>query len=189
MHLLDAAMAGMPEQAAQGEITLMVGADPDILRHVEPVLQTFSRKIVRTGGIGTGQRTKLIMSFIGMAIANATAEALLVAHATGVELEALRDLVGGTGMNSSTFQSMTMAAIDGNVSRRKLTIANAYKDIGYFLGMIDEAGLSTTLAPATLKALERAASDGHANDYVPALTHILCKRNGLDPLTVTALLY
>jgi 3-hydroxyisobutyrate dehydrogenase-like beta-hydroxyacid dehydrogenase len=183
MHLVDAAMAGMPEQAAKGEITLMVGAEPNIFRRAQPVLQAFSKKIVHTGNVGTGQRTKLIMSFIGMAIANATAEALLVALATAVDIEALRGLVGDTGMNSNTFQSMAQAAIDGDVSRRKLTIANARKDVGYFVDMIDDAGLSTALAPATLKALERAASDGHADDYVPALTRILCKRNRLDPST------
>jgi 3-hydroxyisobutyrate dehydrogenase-like beta-hydroxyacid dehydrogenase len=181
IHLIDAAMAGMPEQAAKGEITLMVGAEPDIFRRAQPILHEFSKKIVRTGDVGTGQRTKLIMSFIGMAIANATAEALLVARATAIDIEALRELVGDTGMNSNTFQSMALAAIDGNVSRRKLTIANARKDVGYFVDMIDSAGLSTVLAPATLKALERAASGGHADDYVPALTHILCKLNGLEP--------
>lgn len=181
IHLIDAAMAGMPEQAAKGEITLMVGAEPIILCRARPILEAFSKKIVRTGDVGTGQRTKLIMSFIGMAIANATAEALLVARATATDVEALRELVGGTGMNSSTFQAMALAAIDGDVSRRKLTIANARKDVGYFVGMIDEAGLSTALAPATLTALERAVSGGHADNYVPALTHILCKLNGLEP--------
>jgi 3-hydroxyisobutyrate dehydrogenase-like beta-hydroxyacid dehydrogenase len=181
IHLIDAAMAGMPEQAAKGEITLMVGAEPDIFRRAQPILHEFSKKIVRTGDVGTGQRTKLIMSFIGMAIANATAEALLVARATAIDIEALRELVGDTGMNSNTFQSMALAAIDGNVSRRKLTIANARLDVGYFVDMIDSAGLSTVLAPATLKALERAVSGGHADDYVPALTHILYQLNGLEP--------
>ena len=184
IHLIDAAMAGMPEQAAKGEITLMVGAETDILRRAQPILEAFSKKIVRTGDVGTGQRTKLIMSFLGMAIANATAEALLVARATAIDLEALRELVSGTGMNSSTFQSMALAAIDGDVSRRKLTIACARKDVGYFVGMIDDAGLSTALAPATLKALERAVSEGYADNYVPALTRILCKLNGLKPETL-----
>jgi 3-hydroxyisobutyrate dehydrogenase-like beta-hydroxyacid dehydrogenase len=179
IHLIDAAMAGMPEQAAKGEITLMVGAKPDIFRRAQPILQAFSKKIVHTGDVGAGQRTKLIMSFIGMAIANATAEALLVARAMGVDMEALRKLVGDTGMNSNTFQSMALAALDGNVSRRKLTIGNALKDVSYFVGMINEAGLETTLAPATLNALELAARRGHANTFVPALTEILCKHNAL----------
>src|SRR4051812_38369437 len=96
IHLIDAAMAGMPEQAAKGEITLMVGAEPDIFRRAQPILHKFSKKIVRMGDVGTGQRTKLIMSFIGMAIANATAEALLVARATAIDIEALRELVGDT---------------------------------------------------------------------------------------------
>ena len=103
--------------------------------------QAFSKKIVRTGDVGTGQRTKLIMSFIGMAIANATAEALLVARAMGVDIEALRKLVGDTGMNSNTFQSMALAALDGNVSRRKLTIGNALKDVSYFVSMINRRDL------------------------------------------------
>jgi 3-hydroxyisobutyrate dehydrogenase-like beta-hydroxyacid dehydrogenase len=180
IHLLDAAMAGMPEQAAKGEITLMVGAEPDILRRARPILEAFSKKIVRTGDVGTGQRTKLIMSFIGMAIANATAEALLVARSLDVDIEALRNLVGDTGMNSNTFQSMALAALDGNVSRRKLTIGNALKDMSYFVDMINEARLETTLAPATLNALERAARSGNADNFVPALTAILFKRNALE---------
>jgi 3-hydroxyisobutyrate dehydrogenase-like beta-hydroxyacid dehydrogenase len=180
MHLIDAAMVGTPEQAAKGEITLMVGADPDIFRRAQPILQAFSKRIVRTGDVGTGQRTKLIMSFIGMAIANATAEALLVARATGVDIEALHGLVGDTGMNSATFQAMASAALDGDVSRRKLTIANAHKDVAYFVGMIEDAGLSTALAPATLKALQRAVTDGHGEDFVAALTRILCNLNRVD---------
>lgn len=177
--LRDAAMAGAPEQAENGELTLMVGSETELDAPVRALLDSFAKGVVRTGPTGTGHRTKLIMSFIGMALAAASAEALLVAQATGVDLEALRTLVGGTGMNSSTFQAMAATAMDGDTSRRKLTIANARKDMSYFAEMVREAGLATLVAPATLETLSRAAKLGYADAFVPALTGILGEINGL----------
>jgi 3-hydroxyisobutyrate dehydrogenase-like beta-hydroxyacid dehydrogenase len=178
---VDAGMSGMPEVAQAGELTLMVGVeDSAVMERLRPVLGSFARNVMRMGEPGAGHTTKLIIAFMGMAIANASAEILTLARAGGIDIHAIRELIGGTGMDSRTFQAMAMAAIDGDVSRRKLTIGNACKDMSQLVQMLDELGLATTVAPATLQALALASASGHSADYIPSLTRILCKMNGIE---------
>ena len=175
----DIAMSGMPEQAAAAELTLMVGADAALLHDLADLLACIAKKVILVGGAGAGHRTKLIIGSIGMAMASATAEALMAARASGIDLQVIHDLITDSGMNSATFQTMSLAAMTGDVGGRKLTIGNARKDLAYFVQMLDAAGLNTMMAPATLRALSAAAEAGHAGEFVPALTQILCAGNGI----------
>lgn len=174
-RFVDVALSGTPEHAAVGELTALVGADAATLADIEQLIRAFSRRIVHVGGPGSGHRIKLIMSFIGMAMANASAEALAVTRASGIELETLRGLIEETAMNSGTFQAMAKAAMDGDEAQRKITIAQSHRDIQCMVAMTRDLGVPAMIAPATLASLAKAVEQGHGSDFVPALTRLLAK--------------
>lgn len=179
-HFTDVGMSGAPERAEAGQLTLMVGAADATFAKIEPLLATFSSQRLHLGAIGNGHRAKLIIAFYGMAIANATAEALTVARRFAIDLAAIHKVISGSGMDSTTFQMMALAAMGQSAEARKLTIGSALKDVASFVAMANEAGLATTIAPATLQSLTLAGAAGHAETFVSNLTAVLSAINGLE---------
>jgi 3-hydroxyisobutyrate dehydrogenase-like beta-hydroxyacid dehydrogenase len=179
-RLLDVGVMGSPDHAASAGLTLMIGSgarDPAALR---PLFDRIARRVIVAGDVGAGHTLKLVMGFMGMAIANASAEALTIARASGIDIAMMRDLLGETAMDSGTFQTMAAAALDGDVARRRLTIASGHKDLGYLLGLAADLGISTSVLPGAHRAMGLAIAQGHAESFVPALTSILCAANRVD---------
>jgi 3-hydroxyisobutyrate dehydrogenase len=86
LRYVDCPVTGLPEAAAAGRLTLLVGAAIDDLAAAEPLLRPLCREIVRFGAVGTGTTYKLIVNLMGAVQIAATAEALLVAEKAGLDL-------------------------------------------------------------------------------------------------------
>lgn len=83
-RVLDAALSGGPHDIAAGTLTLWVGGDPETLAAAQPLLATYASPILPVGGLGDGQKVKLVNN------------ALFVAQ-VGLAIDAVR-LAGGLGI-------------------------------------------------------------------------------------------
>lgn len=103
-HLVDAPLDGGREAALEGQVTLFVGGDEDVLRRVKPVLDTFSRSVVWVGELGAGSITKLVHNALAMSIDLLVTECLTLGAKAGVAVprlvEAFREgcILGGNAM-------------------------------------------------------------------------------------------
>jgi 3-hydroxyisobutyrate dehydrogenase-like beta-hydroxyacid dehydrogenase len=96
--MLDAPVTGSSPAAEDGSLTIMVGGAAEDYALALPLLQTMGRLIVHVGELGQGQLLKLINNALAAANAAALAEALLLAEAGGVDLDAFEEIVGaGSG--------------------------------------------------------------------------------------------
>jgi 3-hydroxyisobutyrate dehydrogenase len=99
--MIDAPVTGSAPRAQAGTLTIMVGGEAEHFHRAEPLLQTMGELVVHVGELGQGEMLKLINNALGAANAAAVAEALLVAHATGVDLDALVQVVqSGSGASA-----------------------------------------------------------------------------------------
>ena len=62
--VLDVPISGTDDQIRRGELTLMVGGDGDALARIRPALATYASPILEVGGLGDGQRVKLINNLL-----------------------------------------------------------------------------------------------------------------------------
>jgi 3-hydroxyisobutyrate dehydrogenase len=93
LELIDAPVSGGGQGAAAGTLTVMVGGDPQVVAAARPVFETFAGLIIHLGGVGAGQRAKLVnnaMMAANLAIAH---HGLAAANALGVDREAFVELV------------------------------------------------------------------------------------------------
>jgi len=61
VHFMDCPVSGGPKGAAAGSLTCMLGADSDAAaERVMPVIQAFSKKVVRCGPVGAGHAVKAV---------------------------------------------------------------------------------------------------------------------------------
>ena len=79
----------------------MVGGEAADFARARPLLETMGELIVHVGELGQGEMLKLINNALGAANAAAVAEALLLADATGIDLDALVEVVAaGSGASA-----------------------------------------------------------------------------------------
>lgn len=62
--VLDVPISGTDDHIRRGELTLMVGGEIDALDRIRPVLETYCNPILHVGGLGDGQRVKLINNLV-----------------------------------------------------------------------------------------------------------------------------
>jgi len=87
LNYLDCPVTGLPDAAARGDLTLLVGGNEEDLIHANSFLAPLSREIVRFGSIGCGTAYKLIVNLLGAVEIAATAEAMETALRAGLDLE------------------------------------------------------------------------------------------------------
>ena len=99
--MLDAPVTGSSPRAEDGTLTIMAGGEEKDFRRALPVLEQMGELIVRVGSLGQGEMLKLINNSLAAANAAALAEALVLARATGLDLDALQRVVGaGSGASA-----------------------------------------------------------------------------------------
>jgi 3-hydroxyisobutyrate dehydrogenase len=85
LRYIDCPVTGLPEAAAAGALTLLVGASAADLAAAEPLLRPLCAEIIRFGEVGAGTTYKLIVNLMGAVQIAGTAEALLVAERAGLD--------------------------------------------------------------------------------------------------------
>ncbi|WP_020574824.1 NAD(P)-dependent oxidoreductase [Actinopolymorpha alba] len=82
--LLDAPVSGSVQLVEHGELTVMVGGDPEVLDRVRPVLDILARRVIHVGEIETGSVMKLAVNSALGGLNSALAEALVLAERAGI---------------------------------------------------------------------------------------------------------
>jgi len=91
LRYIDAPVTGLPTAAAQGQLTLLVGAAPADLNAARPILAPLCVDLIHFGPVGAGTSYKLIVNLMGAVQIAATAEALVAAERAGLDLEQVVD--------------------------------------------------------------------------------------------------
>jgi 3-hydroxyisobutyrate dehydrogenase len=93
LRYIDAPVTGLPDAAAAGELTLLVGADPADLEAARELLRVFSQRVLHFGGIGTGTAYKLIVNLLGAVQIASVAESMAIAERAGLDLRVVADAI------------------------------------------------------------------------------------------------
>ncbi len=95
-YWLDAPVSGGSEGAKNGTLSIMVGGDAAQLDRATPYLEAVGASITHVGPIGAGQMVKAVNQILVVVNQLAVSEALMLAEAGGLDLEAtLRAVQGG----------------------------------------------------------------------------------------------
>lgn len=166
--MIDGALGRTPAHAKDGLLNIMAAGDPETFEKVRPLLEQQGENVFYLGPLGAGHTTKLINNFMGMTTVCAMSQAFAVADRAGVDRQQLFDIMS-TGPSSSPFmQFCKNYAVDG-VSDLGFSIANANKDLGYFLQMLEDLGTRALIAEGTSANLQAAVDAGMGNGNVPEI--------------------
>jgi 3-hydroxyisobutyrate dehydrogenase len=96
LRYIDAPVTGLPEVAAAGTLTLLVGAQAEDLAAVRGILAAFSSHIICFGPVGAGSAYKLIINMVGAVQIASAAEALVIAERAGLDLAVVADAMASS---------------------------------------------------------------------------------------------
>src|SRR5271168_4682015 len=159
---IDSPVTGLPDAAASGKLTLLVGAEPADLEAAQPYLVPLSTTIRHFGKVGTGTVYKLINNLMGAIQIAGVAEGLAIAEQAGLDMKLVLEAVE-TGVAASpqvTRHSRRMAA--RNFSGATFTAALRHKDASYAVALAE-----SLLAGAPIMGRAAVEAYDQAKAYAP----------------------
>jgi 3-hydroxyisobutyrate dehydrogenase-like beta-hydroxyacid dehydrogenase len=94
IRVVDAPVAGGPDDARAGRLLAFVGADSSDLARVGGVLAAIADRVVHVGPHGSGYLAKLMANSLWFCQAVAVAEVLTLARRAGLDLDVVREAIG-----------------------------------------------------------------------------------------------
>ena len=174
--MIDAPLGRTPAHAKDGLLNIMAAGDMDTFEKVKPVLDVLGENVFHLGPLGSGHVTKLINNFMGMTTVCAMSQAFAIAKRAGIEGQQLFDIMSAGPSNSPFMQFCKNYAVDG-VSDLGFSIANAAKDIGYFVQMTQDMNTRAEIAEGTAANLAAALEAGMGDGNVPEIYDLFVQRD------------
>jgi 3-hydroxyisobutyrate dehydrogenase-like beta-hydroxyacid dehydrogenase len=100
IHVVDAPVSGGGGAAEKGELAVMVGAEREVYERIKPAFKQFASVVVHAGEPGAGTRMKLARNMLTFTSYAAAGEAMKLAAAAGIDLQALGRVVRHTDAQS-----------------------------------------------------------------------------------------
>jgi 3-hydroxyisobutyrate dehydrogenase-like beta-hydroxyacid dehydrogenase len=106
-QVLDAPVSGAEMAAKRGELSVMVGGDPQALEKAMPVLQAVASHVFHVGDVGSGQVVKIANNLMAGVNLQLVRESLRLTRAAGVEAEKFLEVASASSGDSWAVRNWT----------------------------------------------------------------------------------
>ena len=134
---VDSPVTGLPDAAANGKLTLLVGAEPADLERARPYLAPLSTTIRHFGAVGTGTVYKLINNLMGAIQIAGIAEGLAIAEQAGLDMKLVLEAVETGVAASPQVIRHSKRMVARNFSGATFTAALRHKDAVYAVALAE----------------------------------------------------
>jgi 3-hydroxyisobutyrate dehydrogenase len=163
LRYVDAPVTGLPDAAAAGTLTLLVGADPDDLESARPLLNAIANRILHFGAVGSGTAYKLIVNLIGAVQIASLAEGMALAERAGLDLGAVADAIStGQAASPQVVRNARRIVADDHDRDIVFTPVLRLKDTDYALQLARELGMSAPFGHLAAGQLQQLIQLGHS---------------------------
>ena len=154
---IDSPVTGLPDAAASGKLTMLVGAEPADLEKARPYLAPLSSTIRHFGPVGSGTVFKLINNLIGAIQIAGIAEGLAIAEQAGLDMKLVLEAIEKGVAASPQVVRHSKRMVARNFSGATFTAALRHKDAAYAVALAESLLADTPLmGRAAVEAYERA---------------------------------
>jgi 3-hydroxyisobutyrate dehydrogenase-like beta-hydroxyacid dehydrogenase len=172
LALLDAPVTGSSPKAQDGTLTIMAGGEAADYARAEPLLRVMGELVLHVGALGQGEMIKLINNSVAAANAATVGEALLVGQRTGVDLDALVQVMA-KGSGGSAMLALKSGPMREHDYSTLFKLEHMLKDVRLCLEEGQAAGVPFAAAARARDVLVAAMARGHADDDFAALIEAL----------------
>jgi 3-hydroxyisobutyrate dehydrogenase len=168
---LDAPVLGTREPAEKGALTVLVGGPSALREAVTPVFDAVGSRTLWVGEEpGAGQRLKLAANSYVATLMAATAQALALTEALGLDPQLFLDAMAGGPLDSPYLQ-LKGRAILADEFPASFAVDGVVKDLGLIAAAMRGAEVHDGVVEAVAGAFRAAQEAGHGDDDMAAVVH------------------
>lgn len=158
---IDCPVTGYPHMAADGSMTLFVGADDDTLTRARPYLEPLCKEIIHFGPIGTGTAYKLTVNLMGAVQIAGAAEGLLIAEKAGLDINTVTDAISkGAAASPQVIRNTARMAANDHETNITFSAELRLKDTLYGLALAEKFGQHAAFGEIAGDAYRRLVAGG-----------------------------
>ena len=166
----DAPVARTREAAQRGELSIMVGAEPNVFARLKPLLDYMGSDVTLCGDVGCGQVVKLINNALVFENTLALAEMMVVGERAGVKPETLLDAVSkGSGDSFVLRNHGRKAMLPRNFPQQAFPPEYVLKDLDYLLELARDVNLRPAVSELARRTYDAACKQGLSGRYFPGV--------------------
>jgi 3-hydroxyisobutyrate dehydrogenase len=179
LRYIDAPVTGLPDTAAAGELTLLVGADAADLDDARAILGAFSQRVIHFGAVGTGTAYKLIINMLGAVQIASAAESMALAERAGLDLELVAEAIATGQAASPQVVRNTRRMVEGDRNRNiTFTPRLRLKDVDYALRLARKLDLGAPFGGLAAQAFRQLCESGDAEENESNVIKVARERRG-----------
>ncbi|HSQ79725.1 MAG TPA: NAD(P)-dependent oxidoreductase [Casimicrobiaceae bacterium] len=168
VHALDAPVSGGDVGAREAKLSIMVGGDEEAFRRAQPILALMGTKIVRQGGPGAGQHTKLCNQIVIASTMLGVCEGLAYAQRSGLDAPTVLESIGGGAAGSFLLNNLGPRILRGDFAPGFM-IDHLVKDLRIAHGEGERLALDLPGLTLALRQYEALAESGEGRSGTQAL--------------------
>src|SRR6201996_6570408 len=155
---IDCPVTGLPAAAAEGKLTLLVGADAADLEKAQPFLKPISSSIRHFGAVGTGTVFKLINNLMGAVQIASLAEGIAIAEQAGLDPKLVAEALSPGAAASPQVVRHSKRMVSRDFSGASFTTALRHKDAVYAVALAETLLGDVPVSRAAVEAYEKATA-------------------------------
>ena len=159
---IDCPVTGLPSAAAEGKLTLLLGADPADLEKARPFLTPIGSTIRHFGAVGSGTVFKLINNLMGAVQIASLAEGVALAEQAGLDMNLVAEALATGAVASPQVIRHSKRMVARDFSGASFTAALRHKDAAYAVALAEALLPAVPVSRAALSAYDKARA--HAPD-------------------------
>jgi 3-hydroxyisobutyrate dehydrogenase-like beta-hydroxyacid dehydrogenase len=157
---IDCPVTGLPQAAAAGKLTLLVGADAADLDSAKPYLAPIGDVIRHFGAVGTGTVYKLINNLMGAVQIASLAEGIAMAEQAGLDMNLVAEALATGAVASPQVIRHSKRMVARDFSGASFTSALRHKDAAYAVKLAESLLADAPLVgQAAVEAYARAKAE------------------------------
>ena len=157
---IDCPVTGLPQAAAAGKLTLLVGAEPADLDRAKPYLAPIGDVIRHFGAVGTGTVFKLINNLMGAVQIASLAEGVAMAEQAGLDMNLVAEALATGAVASPQVIRHSKRMVARDFSGASFTSALRHKDAAYAVKLAESLLANAPLVGhAAVEAYARAKAE------------------------------
>jgi 3-hydroxyisobutyrate dehydrogenase len=173
VDFIDAPVSGGTIAAKAGTLTVMWGGEPSVFERARPVIESFGKKIVHAGPVGSGDALKAVNNALLAVHILSTAEGLAVLVKAGVDPRVALDVINASSGRSNSSENLIPQRVLTRAFPRTFRLALLDKDIGIAAVLAEDLGARTPLISLAAARLHEAREKlGEEADHVEAVKMI-----------------
>jgi 3-hydroxyisobutyrate dehydrogenase len=165
---LDCPVSGGVEGARTAGLAIMVGGDETVFERARPILEAMGKNVAHLGPSGAGQAAKATNQIMCAGIIQAVGEAMAFAHAEGLPLDRLIELLG-KGAGSSWYFVNRAPFMARKSYPAGFRVRLHAKDLRICRDMAAEQGAKLPVVESTLEQYAELVAQGFGDEDISSI--------------------